>query len=196
VKAVGANTVWGIHTVFIAMAGTIIGTFCGAALNAYFARRRQLSDATRSACTRAIAMLNLVRHYLGIDRAYDERIAEIREHLWASVDSVGGVPDMADAEDRVRAVAADRIEDMKERRDRILDHVFRPLLEVQAEFRVIGNAGLDEALRDVTDIIEESLRRDDTPLDDARFDAALFKLRTRIQKELGIRRRTRAEWSR
>lgn len=191
------NTIWGIEPTFIAVVGTLLGVSLGAFLNARAARRRQLFEAKRAAYTKAVASLNLARYYLRIDREYDERIAEVREHGEKSSNDVTAASDSTGHSDaiveRVGDLIADRVDEMKEHRDRILDHVFRPLLEIQSEVRIFGSIGIDKALRQVSVIIEEAVTADGTPLDDEKFDAALLNLRKQIHRELGIRRPAKAE---
>jgi hypothetical protein len=176
--------VLGIHPVLVTAAVTLISVMVGAVSQFSFMRnleaRKRVAQAKLDAYNKIIRTLELIRYYYRIDRLHDVSIRTIRQH------HKSGSSTREESQNSLDQFVADQINDIKERRDRTFEHVFRPLLEVEAKVAILGSGTVNTKLAALAKMVRDSVLVEDYRFDDKAYNTALDELKNQIRSELKI----------
>ncbi|RKN48203.1 hypothetical protein [Micromonospora endolithica] len=155
---------------------TLAAAVLAASVTLWNERRKRLLEARQTAYAKATSTLQLIRQHVVIDQMFAVQIDALRGRLRQTGDPA-----------ELRDVVRDTVESLERRRDRLLDHVLRPLLEAEAAVQVFGSARVNRAMEEASALVVDILGPEPGAFDAVRFDAAVRSLREAVRGELRIR---------
>ncbi|SCL31062.1 hypothetical protein [Micromonospora inyonensis] len=160
----------------ITASATLLAAVLAGSVTIWNERRKRLLDARQAAYVRATSTLQLVRRHMLIEDMFAAQTDALRERLHRGANG-----------NESRDLIQHTLETIERRRDRLLEHVLRPLLDAEAAVQVFGSAAVQQAMRDASGLVAKMLGPDPRRFDDERFEAAVRALREAIRRELRIR---------
>ncbi|MCL7456359.1 hypothetical protein ABT235_23025 [Micromonospora echinofusca] len=155
---------------------TLAAALLAASVTVWNERRKRLLEAKQAAYAKATSTLQLIRQHAVIDQLFADQVDALVGRLLQNGDPA-----------ELRDVVRSTVESLERRRDRLLDHVLRPLLEAEAGVQVFGSARVIRAMEEASTLVADMLGPEPGAFDAVRFDAAVRVLREAVRKELRIR---------
>ncbi|MGC5661718.1 hypothetical protein ACN261_15135 [Micromonospora sp. WMMD723] len=159
----------------IAPSATLLAAVLAGSVTIWNERRKRLLDARQAAYVKATSTLQLVRQHMLIESMFAAQTDALRERLHRGASG-----------NESRDLIQHTLDAIECRRDRLLEHVLRPLLDAEAAVQIFGSAAVQQAMRAASGLVAQMLGPDSRSFDNERFDAAVRTLQETIRQELRI----------